>query len=165
MSYKIIERYNNMKPKTIEIELKYRDSDINDDIICIEHINNLSFKSSFYFKHLIDQNKFSIRKMRTKTIQQVLNELDNLCLTIKNHQFELTKLFDFEFTSSYEKKIVNSFLLSDDIFYSKIDSVTNRYYGFYLSRKDDIINYYNNKRLKFQRKSKMLKIENYIHEN
>lgn len=165
MSYKVIDRYINKKPKTIEFELLCKDSDKIENNPYIVHISNLSFKSSIYFKHLLDQNKFSVRKMRTKTIEQVFDELDNICSTIKNHQFELTKIFDLEFPSSYEKKIVKLYVSTDDIFYSQIASLSNKYYLYYLSRKDDIIEYYKNERIKFQRKSKLIKLENYTNSN
>jgi hypothetical protein len=165
MSYKITETYINKKPKTLEFELISRDSDKNEDITYIVHISNLSFKSSIYFRHLLDQNKFSVRKIRTKTNKQLFNELDNLCSTIKNHQFELTKIFDLEFPSKYEKKIAQCYNSSDDKFYNQIACVSNNYYLNYLSRENDIINYYKDKRLRFLRKTKMQKIENYITAN
>ena len=165
MSYKVIDRYNNKKPKTIEFQLLCKDSDKFEDITYFEHICNFSFKSSIYFKHLLYQNKFSVRKMHTKTIEQVFNELNQICSIVTNYQFELTKLFDLEFPLSYEKKIVKCYVSSDDIFFNQIASVSNKYHFHYLRREDDIINYYIDKRLKFHRKSKMLKLENYINEN
>jgi len=165
MSYTVIETYINKNPKTLEFQLVYKDSDKNENISYTEHISNLSFSNTIYFQYLVYQYKFSVRSVREKTIKDVFDELDNICLTVKNHQFELTKILDLEFCSDFEKKIIESFKLSNDRCNRKIESICNKYCSpyYYSYRAIDItINYY---KIKFQRKSKLLKLENYINEN
>lgn len=168
MSYKIIETYNNKNPKTLEFQLLCKDSNKNENITYIEQISNLSCKNAIYFKYLLYQYKFQVRNLSEKSIKQVFDELNNICLTIKNYQFELTKILNFEFSSTFEKKIIESFKLSDDKCYSKIESICNKYCSPYYYRDNDrdiIIDYYKKERVKFQRKSKLIKLENYTNAN
>jgi len=160
MSYKIIETYKNKNPKTFEFQLLCRDSDENENITYIERFSNLSFNTNIYLQHLHDQDDFSVNDIRDKTQEQVFNELDNICYSIKNHQFEVTKLINLEFCSTFEKKIIKSFCLSDDKYLTKIDSMCNKYFTiFNFRKKEDIVDYYSNERIIFQRKSKLLTLE------
>lgn len=160
MSYKIIETYNNKNPKTLEFKLLCRDSDKIENITYIDKISHLSFNNTINIQHLIDQNKFSVRNARDKTNEQVFKELDNICLTIINHQFELTKVLDFEFSSDFEKKIIQSFKLSDEKFNSKIDSICNNYCKSLYYTNYYIINYYKKERMMFQIKLKLIQLKN-----
>ena len=160
MSYKIIETYKNMNPKTFEFQILCRDSDEIDNTTLTEKISNLSFQNSINFQHLIDQNDFSVKNVRKITIEQVINELDNICSTIKNHTFKLTKLLDLEFSSKFEEKIIKSFKFSDEKYYNKMNSICNQYFNIFNHRKkEDIVDYYSNERIIFQRKSKLLTLE------
>jgi len=165
MSYTVFKTYSNNNPETLEFQLLCKDSDKNENITYTEHICNLSFKNTISFQHLHNQNNFTVRSVRDKTIEQIFNELDNICLTIKNHQFEITKIYDLEYSSTFENKIVKCFMLSDDKFNSKLDSISNQYLSPFYYRNPEVINYYKNERLKFQRKSKLIKLENHTNAN
>jgi len=165
MSYTVIDTYKNNNPKTLEFQLICKDSDKNENITYIEQISNFSFINTINFQCLLYQNRFTVRTEREKTIKQVFDKLDNICLTLKNQQFELTKIFDLELSSTFEKNIIESFKLSDYKCNRKIHSICNEYYSSLYYRYNDIINYYKNERIKFLRKSKLIKLENYINAN